>query len=187
MLGWSLWAAFIACVPLSNWLIANIGTTCVPSGPCLIPVWPGVLAPSGVLLAGLSFVLRDFVQEGLGLVWAIAAVLIGGGISGLSASPLLATASVTAFLLAEGTDLLVYTTLRRRGVVVASFASSVIGLLLDSIVFVWIAFGTPEYILGQSIGKSWMVLLTLPLLVALRHLRSGAPPVRAMAALTRKS
>lgn len=64
--GWVNLAAFISCVPAANWLIAHVGIVCVPDGPCLVPVWPGILAPSGVVLAGLSFVLRDLVQEALG-------------------------------------------------------------------------------------------------------------------------
>jgi uncharacterized PurR-regulated membrane protein YhhQ (DUF165 family) len=176
--GWLCLIAFIGSVPAANWLIANAGTVCVPSGPCLVPVWPGILAPSGVLLAGLSFVLRDIVQEGLGLTWAILAVLFGGLVSAVATSPVLALASVTAFLLAETSDLLVFTALRHRGLVLASIASSVIGLLLDSVIFVWMAFGEPEYIVGQSIGKAWMVLLTLPLLIALRNQR-----IRALAGL----
>lgn len=169
--GWVSLAAFIGCVPAANWLIAHVGAVCVPDGPCLIPVWPGILAPSGVLLAGLSFVLRDLVQEALGLIWAIAAVLIGGVIAALIASPVLAVASVVAFLIAEMADLLVFTGLRRRGLVLASVASSVVGLLLDSLIFVQIAFGNPAYIVGQSIGKAWMVLAALPLLIAIQRTR----------------
>ena len=43
-------AAFILCVPGANWAIANIGTTCIPDGPCLLPVGFGLDAPSGSLL-----------------------------------------------------------------------------------------------------------------------------------------
>lgn len=173
-LGWVSLAAFIGCVPAANWLIAHFGTVCVPDGPCLIPVWLGILAPSGVLLAGLSFVLRDLVQEALGILWAIAAVLIGGIIAAIIASPVLAVASVVAFLIAETVDLLVFSRLRRRGLVLASVASSVIGLLLDSLIFVQIAFGNPAYIVGQSIGKAWMVLAALPLLIAIQRARGRA-------------
>ncbi|KQU75454.1 beta-carotene 15,15'-monooxygenase [Aminobacter sp. DSM 101952] len=172
--GWVSLAAFIGCVPAANWLIAHFGTVCVPDGPCLIPVWPGILAPSGVLLAGLSFVLRDLVQEALGVFWAIAAVLIGGLIAAFIASPVLAVASVTAFLFAETVDLLVFSGLRRRGLVLASVTSSVIGLLLDSLIFVQIAFGGSAYIVGQSIGKAWMILAALPLLIAIQRARGGA-------------
>lgn len=174
--GWVSLAAFVTCVPAANWLISHIGTVCVPDGPCLIPVWPGILAPSGVLLAGLSFVLRDLVQEMLGLLWAIAAVLVGGVLAGLIASPVLAVASVAAFLIAEMVDLLVFTRLRRRGLVIASVASSVIGLLLDSFIFVQIAFGNPDYTIGQSIGKAWMVLATMPLLIAIQSTRRRSAP-----------
>lgn len=72
--GWVRLAAFIGCVPTVNWLIAHVGTVCVPAGPCVIPVRPGILAPPGVLLAGLSFVLRDLVQEGARSHLAVAAV-----------------------------------------------------------------------------------------------------------------
>ena len=44
-------AAFIACVPLANWLIQNVGTICVPNGPCLIPVAPDPGRESGRLPA----------------------------------------------------------------------------------------------------------------------------------------
>ena len=172
--GWVSLAAFIGCVPAANWLIAHVGAVCVPDGPCLIPVWPGILAPSGVLLAGLSFVLRDLVQEALGPILAIAAVLIGGVIAALIASPILALASVVAFLIAEMVDLVVFTGLRRRGLVLASVASSVVGLLLDSLIFVQIAFGNPAYIVGQSIGKAWMVLAALPLLIAIQRTRRSS-------------
>ena len=44
-------AAFGACIPAANWLIGNAGTFCVPNGPCVIPVAPGITAPSGVLMS----------------------------------------------------------------------------------------------------------------------------------------
>lgn len=81
---------------------------------------------------------------------------------------------MVAFLIAETVDLLVFTRLRRRGLVLASVASSVIGLVLDSLIFVQIAFGNPAYIVGQSIGKAWMVLAALPLLIAIQRARGRA-------------
>lgn len=148
----------------------------MPNGPCLVPVWPGITAPSGVLIAGLSFVVRDIVQELLGLRWAAAALVIGGLISVLVASPALAAASVTAYLLAEALDMGVYTALRSKGLVRASILSSIAGLILDSAVFVWMAFGTSDYILGQVLGKTWMVLLAIPVLVLVRR---NLPPGKA--------
>ena len=72
--GFALFAAFALTVPLANWMIGNVGTVCPPDGPCLIPVAPGLLAPSGVMVAGLAFVLRDLVQRRLGLAWTITAI-----------------------------------------------------------------------------------------------------------------
>ena len=53
-------------IPLANWMIGHVGTVCVPTGPCLVPVAPGLLAPSGVLTVGAALVLRDVVQRCLG-------------------------------------------------------------------------------------------------------------------------
>lgn len=50
MIGYIALAAFIATIPAANWLIGNAGTVCAPNGPCLIPVAPGIMAPSGVLM-----------------------------------------------------------------------------------------------------------------------------------------
>ncbi|MBA4271282.1 MAG: beta-carotene 15,15'-monooxygenase, partial [Methylobacterium sp.] len=33
---------FALTIPAANWLIGNAGTVCVPNGPCLVPVWPGI-------------------------------------------------------------------------------------------------------------------------------------------------
>ncbi len=37
MLGYLALGGFVATIPAANWLIGNLGTTCVPNGPCLIP------------------------------------------------------------------------------------------------------------------------------------------------------
>ena len=60
--GYLYLAAFALCIPSANWLIGNVGTICASDGPCLIPVAPGLTAPSGVLMIGLALVLRDLVQ-----------------------------------------------------------------------------------------------------------------------------
>lgn len=162
-------AAFTACIPTANWLIGNIGTVCVPEGPCLIPVAPGVMAPSGVLMIGLALVLRDLVQRRLGKVWAIIAILAGAALSAVVAPPMLVVASGTAFLLSELADFAVYTPLQRRRLVLAVFLSGVVGLVIDSIVFLQLAFGSLDFIMGQIVGKSWMVLLALPMIWWMRR------------------
>ena len=50
---------FILTIPLSNWVVVNVGLVCETNGPCLIPVWPGLMAPSAVMIAGAALVLRN--------------------------------------------------------------------------------------------------------------------------------
>lgn len=166
--GFLFLGAFTACIPAANWLIQNVGTFCVPNGPCLIPVGPGLTAPSGVLMVGLALVLRDLVQRRLGLTWAFGAIVIGGLASAFFAPPALVVASVAAFLLSELADLAVFTPLQKRGLVIAALASSAVGLVIDSIAFLMLAFGSLDYLGGQVVGKALMVLATLPVLAWLR-------------------
>ena len=37
---------FALTIPVANWLIGHAGMVCQPQGPCLIPVAPGLMAPS---------------------------------------------------------------------------------------------------------------------------------------------
>jgi uncharacterized PurR-regulated membrane protein YhhQ (DUF165 family) len=156
-------------IPAANWMIGNVGTKCVPNGPCLIPVAPGVLAPSGVLMIGIALVLRDLVQRRLGVAYAVGAILAGALISAALAPPALVIASGIAFLLSEAADLAVYTPLARRGLVAAVVASSLVGLVVDSIVFLWLAFGSLDFLAGQIIGKAWMVVISTPFVACLRR------------------
>jgi queuosine precursor transporter len=161
--------AFVLTIPAANWLIGNFGTVCAPNGPCLIPVAPHLMAPSGVLMIGIALVLRDLVQRRLGVGFSAAAVVVGAILSALVAPPSLVLASGVAFLLSEFADLAVYTPLSRRGLVAAVVASSLVGLVVDSIVFLWLAFGSLDFLLGQIVGKGWMVLLSIPFVYLLRR------------------
>ncbi len=147
---------FVATIPAANWMILHVGA-CSPAGPCLVPVWPGILAPSGVLLAGLALVLRDVVHEEIGRRGAWAAILAGAVLSLAVSAPALAIASGAAFLISEAFDLFVYERLRARGLVTAVAASSLVGAVIDSAAFLLIAFGSLDYVIGQVIGKSWAV------------------------------
>jgi uncharacterized PurR-regulated membrane protein YhhQ (DUF165 family) len=162
-------ALFVLTIPAANWLIGNAGTVCVPNGPCLVPVAPGLMAPSGVTMIGIALVLRDLVQRRLGVGVVIGAILTGAALSALLAPPRLVVASAVAFLLSEFADLAVYTPLHRRRLIAAVIASSVVGLVVDSIVFLWLAFGSLEFLLGQVVGKAWMVLLSIPFVAWLRR------------------
>jgi hypothetical protein len=161
---------FALTIPAANWMIGHLGTACIaPHGPCVVPVAPGVVAPSGVMMVGIALVLRDLVQRRLGAGISAIAILVGTAASALLAPPNLVLASGTAFLLSEFADLAVYTPLARRRLVAAVVASSAVGLVVDSIVFLWLAFGSLDFLLGQVIGKAWMVLLSVPLVAWLRR------------------
>jgi queuosine precursor transporter len=161
--------AFGLTIPVANWMIGHVGTTCVPNGPCLIPVAPKLMAPSGVLMIGIALVLRDLVQRRLGVAYSAGAVVVGALLSAAVAPAALALASGTAFLLSEFADLAVYTPLARRRLVAAVVASGAVGLVVDSVVFLWLAFGSLEFLLGQIVGKGWMVLLSIPFVLCLRR------------------
>jgi len=167
--GYVFLVLFCLTIPAANWLIGHVGTVCVPTGPCLVPVAPGIMAPSGVLMIGLALVLRDLVQRRLGVEFGIGAIIVGAAISAGLAPPTLVVASAAAFLLSEFADFAVYTPLARRRLVVAVIASSVVGLVVDSIVFLWLAFGSLEFLVGQIIGKLWMVLLAIPFVMYMRR------------------
>lgn len=167
--GWGFLAAFIGCIPLANWMIGHLGTICLPQGPCLIPVAPGLAAPSGVLMIGIALVLRDLVQRRLGRGWALLAIVVGAALSGLLAPPKLVLASTAAFLVSELVDLAVYTPLQRRRLVLAVLLSGLAGLVVDSVIFLQLAFGNLDFLAGQIVGKAWMVVLSLPAIQWLRQ------------------
>ena len=166
---YALLAAFLACIPVANWLIGHAGTKCVPNGPCLVPVGFGLMAPSGVLVIGLALVLRDFVQRDLGAWWTAGAIVVGAALSAAVAPPALVVASGAAFLLSELADMAVYTPLRERRLGLAVLASGVVGAAVDSAVFLWLAFGSLAYLDGQIVGKLWASLAAFVVLVALRR------------------
>jgi uncharacterized PurR-regulated membrane protein YhhQ (DUF165 family) len=167
--GISFLVLFALTIPVANWLIGHVGTTCVPNGPCLVPVAPGLMAPSGVTMVGIALVLRDLVQRRLGTAISALAVLFGSALSAFYAPASLVVASAIAFFLSEFADLAVYTPLARRRLVTAVIVSSCVGLVVDSIAFLWLAFGSLDFLAGQVVGKAWMVLLSIPLVAWLRR------------------
>lgn len=167
--GMVLLCLFALTIPAANWLIGHVGTACLPQGPCVLPVAPGLMAPSGVTMVGVALVLRDLLQRRLGTLIAVLAILFGCGLSALLAPASLVIASAAAFLLSEFADLAVYTPLARRRLVAAVVASGAVGLIVDSIVFLWLAFGSLDFLAGQVVGKAWMVLLSIPFVAWLRR------------------
>jgi len=158
----SLFLAFILTVVAANAAITYLG---------LVPVAPGLMAPAGVYFAGLAFSLRDWIQERHGRTWVIAAILLGAAISALM-SPRFAFASGAAFLFSEFSDFAVYTPIRSRSWLGAVAASNIVGLVVDSALFLWLAFGSLAFLPGQIVGKLWVTTLTVVVLLAWRTRRA---------------
>jgi uncharacterized PurR-regulated membrane protein YhhQ (DUF165 family) len=127
------------------------------------------MAPSGVLMIGAALVLRDLVQRRLGIEFGIGAIFAGASISAAISPPALVIASASAFLVSELADFAVYTPLARRRLVLAVVASSLVGLVADSMIFLWLAFGSLDFLAGQIVGKLWMVILAVPLVAYIRR------------------
>jgi len=167
--GYIVFAFYVACVPLANWLIGHFGSFCLPDGPCMIPVWPGLAAPSGVLAIGAALVLRDLVQRRLGLSFSLVAIVIGAVISWFISPPFLVLASVAAFVFSETADALVFTPLQKQGLLVAVAVSALAGILVDSVLFLTLAFHSLDFLSGQIIGKLWAVLAAMPIIQLIRR------------------
>lgn len=159
---------FMLTVPIANYMIGNVGTVCLDNGPCLIPVGFGLMAPSGVLLIGLALVLRDWLQDLTNWRWSAVAVFLGAIISWLTSDPFVAVASAVAFFTAEMLDLAVYTPLREKGKSLAVLASGIVGSFVDSMLFVYLAFGSLDFSVGNTVGK----LYATALVAALFYIRS---------------
>lgn len=178
MIGAISFVLFATTIPAANWLIGNVGVQFEPPfGPHLIPVGFGLMAPSGVLMVGAALVLRDIVHERLGATWAFAAIILGGLLSWFFAPAALVVASVLAFTLSELADFAVYTPLRKRQLGLAVIASGVVGSVIDSAVFLWLAFSSLAFIEGQIFGKLWMSVAAAIVLVAMRATRPVAPTI----------
>ncbi|WP_309505414.1 VUT family protein [Streptomyces phytophilus] len=157
-------AGYIATIPVANWLVAHVDPQ---------PVGLGYVAPAGVYMVGLVLVLRDAVRETVGRPAVAVAIAAGAVLSFWLATPALAFASAAAFALSETADSLVYEPLRKRGRLTAVAASNAVGLVADSLLFLWLAFGSFTYLPGQLLGKAWMTLAALAVIAVWRSRRKA--------------
>lgn len=152
---------YSANVALAKWGIVGIGF--------------GLTAPAGVFFAGLAFTMRDLLHDVAGRRWVIIAILVGAGLSAfLEDAQKFAVASAVAFLVSETVDLLVYTPLAARGWLRAVLASNIVGFTLDSILFLWLAFGSLQFLTGQLVGKGYMTLGAILFLWTVRWISTWA-------------
>jgi uncharacterized PurR-regulated membrane protein YhhQ (DUF165 family) len=150
---------FILSIAAANWAIATFG---------IVPVGFGLMAPAGVYFAGLTFSLRDALHETGGRRWVIGAIIGGAALSGLLAGPQLAIASGVAFLVSEAADYAVYAPLRQRSWLGAVVASNTVGIVVDSMLFLWLAFNSLAFLPGQIVGKLWMTALAVACILVWR-------------------
>lgn len=152
---------YVATIFGANWALETYG---------IIDVGFGLSAPAGVLFAGLAFTFRDLLQEAKGQRWAVAAIGVGAALS-FAVSPAFAAASAIAFGASELCDFAVYTPLRKRHWLGAVALSNTVGLVVDSALFLWLAFGSLAYIEGQIVAKAYMTVLAVAVLWTWRSLR----------------
>ena len=158
-LGFLLLAGYVGAIVAANWAIARFG---------FVPVGFGLMAPAGVFFAGLCFEFRDLVQDTLGRWWAVLAILIGAFLSAFI-SKQFAVASGVAFLLGELADFTFYTPMRQRFWLLAMIVANTIGDIVDSAIFLYLAFGSLNFIAGQVIGKAYCTLIPVALLWLIRR------------------
>lgn len=116
-------ACYVGAVVAINWLFVV-----VPMMPVL-----GTMFPPVMLVVGFVFVFRDFAQREIGH-WVILAMLVAGAISYFMAAPVVALASVTAFLVSEAIDWAVYT-FTRKPLSQRILYSSAVSVPVDTLIF----------------------------------------------------
>lgn len=163
---------YLLTVVAANWAIEHFG---------IVPVGFGYTAPAGVWFVAAALVLRDLVQWGLGRragtapTWwqtgvLLALIAAGAGLSFLVSAAAIATASALAFATSELVDFALFTWIAPRwawAVLVGGLA----GAVIDSIIFLSIAFGSLEFLPGQIIGKSYGIVVAA-VVIALRRRRT---------------
>ena len=141
---------FIGTVVGANWAVVTFG---------VVPVGFGLMAPAGVFFAGVAFTARDVLHDLSGRRMVLVGIVAGALLSGfLEDATRLAIGSGVAFFLSEIADLAIYTPLRKRTWLGSVAASNSVGLTVDSVLFLAIAFGSLAFLPGQLVGKAYMTI-----------------------------
>ncbi|MEV6639632.1 VUT family protein [Amycolatopsis sp. NPDC051371] len=160
--GWTSAGCYLAAVVGANWAssyhVLTLG---------------GLVIPAGACIAGAAFIARDVVHEALGARGVLAAIAAGTVLSAAVATPRVALASATAFLLSELADSLLYRRWRPHGHVLAIAGSNLGGLIVDSVVFVPCAFGSLTLLPGQLAGKALTTAAAIALVLVVSRRREA--------------
>lgn len=165
---------FVGTVWFSNWLLTRYG---------VVSIGFGLTAPAGVFAVGLAFTLRDIVHRTVGRLAVVACIVLGCLLAYLIEANAhipgghlsIAVASAIAFLFSETADLLVYTPLEKNSFLGAVAASNLVAAVVDSALFLWLAFGSLSLIQGQVFGKLLMTAAALPLVFLARRQLEAVP------------
>lgn len=160
--------ALVAGAYIATVVVANLASAQWP------PLVTGsLLVPAGTLFAGATFTLRDLLHDAVHLPGVVAAIASGAGLSWLVASPRVAVASAVAFAVSELLDTIIYARISPCSRLRAIVRSNVAGLLVDSVLFVPLAFGSVAAIPGQILGKTIATGLTITVLLTVRARRQA--------------
>ncbi len=112
-------------------------------------------------------------RERLGFRGALLAIAIGGILSYIlevrqdgDLFARIALASAAAFAVSEFADAVVYERIREYSRLLGIIGSNTVGLVVDSALFLTLAFGSLEFLTGQVVGKFYMTVLAIVLIVA---------------------
>jgi|APSaa5957512535_1039671.scaffolds.fasta_scaffold27362_6 queuosine precursor transporter len=150
---------FALTVVAANWTLNRYG---------FVSIGFGLIAPAGVYWAGLAFGLRDAVHEVGGRSFVLASIAVGGVLS-YFIDPAFAIASATAFILSEVADLAIYEPLRKKKWWLAVALSNIVGSVVDSLLFLYIAFNSVGGWYDLTVGKAYMIIPAIVLVGAIRH------------------
>ncbi len=165
---------FIVGAAASNWSINHVGRNNGPFAPHTLPIGWGLQAPSGVALVGLMITVRDALHERIGLKGTLIVIAVGSILSAAVAPAELAVASSVTLLISEASDAAVYQRLRQHGLFAAGVASNIVSAVIDSAVFLTIAYGASvawDRTWALSLGKFEASLVAFVLVIALFKIR----------------
>ena len=149
-----IWTAlYVGAIVLVNWMFTSIAPWPTPLGDLYL----------ANVVVGCVFVLRDYAQREIGHS-VLLATAAGGVITWFMVDPVIAAASITAFILSETADWGVYSFLRRP-LSQRILISSLIAIPLDTLAFQYLAgYLTPAAFATEVASKALGVFMVWYLL-----------------------
>jgi uncharacterized PurR-regulated membrane protein YhhQ (DUF165 family) len=159
-----MWVAlYIAAIVLVNWLFTAVAPWATPLGDLYL----------ANVVVGFVFVLRDYAQREVGHK-VLLATLAAGVATYVMVDPVIAVASVTAFVLSEMVDWAIFS-FSRRPLYERILVSSMVAVPLDTLAFQYLAdYLTPAAFATEVASKALGVMIVFLLLRA-RDQRLAAP------------